>query len=575
MKIKKLYILIILFCGFLFLPPTALARDNVDYWYIKNFDADIILNKDASLTIAETITADCGVATNKHGIFRIVPTRIVTPDKKINTPVRLMSITDLGNRPYEYKTTKDSFNHTLTWKIGSPDFTVKGVNEYKIKYRVDNVVNFNNANVDEFYWNLIGAFWDLEIDNFNVTIHFPKEINRNNSELYYYTGLVGSKLQNLAEYGWLDSNTLQLYSKGGLSKRMGVTASITFPKNIIQKNKAALLRIYSDYLYFLIPLMVFIVCFVIWGKYGDDPEDTRTIIAQYEPPKEMGPLEIAALLNNGVLKKDHVSAGIIYLAVSGFIKIEQVRNKSLFSRDDYVISKDEKQPDDSLGVLELMLYEQLFAEKNSITLSSLKDKFYKKVDKLIKKSKKVLICKGLITGKGLTIRKIYYTIFLAVIYFGFIIMDENMYLAAALAISAIIFVGFGFIMPKRTYGGTQILWHIKGFKLYMNVAEKHRQQFYERENIFEKFLPYAMVFSMAKLWAKKMRDIYGEDYFKHHVPVWYIGSGVNATDFNVGSFVSQMNTLSSSISSNMSSPSGSGGVGGAGGGGGGGGGGGW
>ena len=42
--------------------------------------------------------------------------------------------------------------------------------------------------------------------------------------------------------------------------------------------------------------------------------------------------------------------------------------------------------------------------------------------------------------------------------------------------------------------------------------------------IIDKFLPYAIVFGIAELWAKKMQLIYGEDYFKNYHPVWFIGS---------------------------------------------------
>ncbi|MFZ2882616.1 MAG: DUF2207 domain-containing protein, partial [Candidatus Moraniibacteriota bacterium] len=84
-----------------------------------------------------------------------------------------------------------------------------------------------------------------------------------------------------------------------------------------------------------------------------------------------------------------------------------------------------------------------------------------------------------------------------------------------------------------------------------------------------------IVFGMAKLWAKKMEEIYGEDYFKNYHPVWYVGLGSDFNSFDAGSFTDSLNSISSSINSNVSSGSGAGGSGGSGGGGGGGGGGGW
>jgi len=136
-------------------------------------------------------------------------------------------------------------------------------------------------------------------------------------------------------------------------------------------------------------------------------------------------------------------------------------------------------------------------------------------------------------------------------------------------ISSLIILAFSLFMPKMTEKGAELLWRIKGYKLYMTTAEKYRQIFYEKENIFEKHLPYAIVFGLTKLWINKMKEIYKEDYFATYSPVWFIGMG--GEHFNAESFISAMNGLSSGISSSASSSGG----GGAGGGGGGGGGGGW
>ena len=129
-------------------------------------------------------------------------------------------------------------------------------------------------------------------------------------------------------------------------------------------------------------------------------------------------------------------------------------------------------------------------------------------------------------------------------------------------------------MPKRTQAGAELDWKIDGFKLFMKTVDKDRAAFYEKENIFEKFLPYAIIFGITKEWVKRMKEIYGEEFYASHVPAWYSG-GTGA--FDADSFSSAITSLSNSIAANTSAPSssGSGGSGGSGGGGGGGGGGGW
>ena len=131
-------------------------------------------------------------------------------------------------------------------------------------------------------------------------------------------------------------------------------------------------------------------------------------------------------------------------------------------------------------------------------------------------------------------------------------------------------------MQKRTEEGHVLFRRIKGFKLYLDKAEKYRQRFLEKENLFEKFLPYAIVFGITREWIKKMKDIYGEKYFATYHPVWFYGAGI--ASFNADSFSEAMNSVSTNMASTMSSSpssSGTGGGGFSGGGGGGGGGGGW
>ncbi len=106
----------------------------------------------------------------------------------------------------------------------------------------------------------------------------------------------------------------------------------------------------------------------------------------------------------------------------------------------------------------------------------------------------------------------------------------------------------------------------------METVDKDRAKFYEKENIFEKLLPYAIVFGITDIWIKRIKQIYGEEYFATYAPHWYVGT---SKSFDAKSFSSNLNALSSAIAANVGSRSGAGGAGGVGGGAGGGGGGGW
>lgn len=581
---KRNLILVILFY-FLFFSP-VIGRENVYDWYIKDFQTEIIVNKDSSLLITEKITADCGNAPNKHGIFRVLPYLINTPEGIIKTPIELINITDFDEKPLKYSTIKDPLNHTITWKIGDPNKTVQGINYYKIVYRVKNTIRFQNPKFDEFYWNLNGNFWDLEIDNFTAKIIFPKEINQNNTEIDYYTGELGSKNKDLANYQWIDKNILQFTSTRTLNKGEGITVSVIFPKGILKPYTLTFLENLSYYLLYirlsLLPLITFIICFYFWLKYGKDPYINKPIIPEYDIPENLTPIEMGMLMTNGVLDSSFISATLIDFAIKGLITIEEIKKPGfLMEKIDYKIKKTEngKERENRIENPETPEKILLMSLPDEFLISSLKNKFFKKLSQIEEAGIKILKNKNLITKEGLTFRRFFFSLGLATVFLIIIlpyILKEKLtpelnLLFISLFFSGLILIIFSYFIPKRTQKGADILWKIRGFRLYMETAEKYRQQFYERENIFEKFLPYAMIFGITDLWIKKMQEIYGKEYT--YLPGWY--SGTKIETFNINSFSNTLHQISSAISSSIGDLSGAHGGGSSGGGGGGGGGGGW
>ena len=157
------------------------------------------------------------------------------------------------------------------------------------------------------------------------------------------------------------------------------------------------------------------------------------------------------------------------------------------------------------------------------------------------------------------------------------------WITAALAFAGIVLNGlFGVWLKAPTPKGRQALDHIKGFKMYMEVAEGEELKRVTAPpppltpQLYESYLPAALALDVEQKWAERFAsvlDIQAPDY----QPAWYTGPGFNAR--NLGAFSSGLSSsLNSAISSASTAPgskSGSGGGGSSGGGGGGGGGGGW
>ncbi|MCL5794858.1 MAG: DUF2207 domain-containing protein [Patescibacteria group bacterium] len=567
--IIHIFILILL----LIFPKNTLAQSNSD-WYLQDFQSEIIVNTDSSLTITEKITADADNLTGKHGIYRVLPTRYKkTSTEYVNTPIKLISITDFSDNPLKYQEKKDFYNHTISWQIGDVKKEVQGVNYYKIKYTVQNVIRFDNSNFDEFYWNLNGNFWQIKTDKFTANIIFPSNINSSNSSISYYTGQLGQTSQDLAKYSWISPSTLKFVSTTTLQPQEGITASVTFPKNIFTPYKPSFWEKYSQMSYFLIPFIILIISFLLWKKFGRDPKLNRTIVPEFSIPNNLSPLEMGVVISDGSLKNSYISAQIIYLAVNKIIKIEQINKKSFFGHNDYkliLLSNKKTSSQDKL------LINALFSGKKEILLSNLRNVFYSNIPQISQSINNELTRQRLIEPRS----KIFQIIFLILAFVSlaliFVMFALSPYAGFSAFLSSIIFLIFSYLLKQRTKKGTELMLKINGFKLYMETAEKYRQKFNEKEGIFEKFLPYAMIFGITRLWIEKIKAIYGEDYFTRYYPYWFVGYSFG--HFDVDSINQTINSLSNSMNSAISSnPSGSGAGGGgfSGGGGGGGGGGGW
>lgn len=584
---NKFKICFLIFFIFLqFYPTISFARENVDYWYIKDFQTEIVVNKDSSLDIIEKITVDCGRCRGKHGIFRTLATRYSSENGKfVNAPIDLISITDFNDRPHSYKIIKDRINYILTWQIGDPNIEVQGENFYKIAYKVKNVLRTENPDFDEFYWNLSGNFWDIDVDQFSAIIRFPSEINQATiKELYLYSGFFGEKDAELAEYRWLDQNTLEVRSLNILrtdseGASEGITLSATFSKGIVASHQPTAWEKYGDYSFFLIPFFVFLLCFGLWSKYGRDPKINPTIAPEFEVPENLSPIEIGTIYTNGVLKSRFLSAGLIDCAVKNAIKIKELKPDdalgNLLKKKDFELSLNPKTPS-ILGEDEKLLLVRIFKDKDKILLSDLIYKFSRSFKILEKFILKRLGSRKLISPETLKLKWACFGLGVFFIIAGFVFATLfSLMFWFNMGLAGLIMIAFAFLMPRRTVEGFDLFRRIQGFKLYLETAEKYRQRFFEKENIFERFLPYAMIFGLTNLWIKKMAAIYDEDWLANYHPVWFSGLIAN---FNVDSLDSAISSLSSTMASTLSSSpssSGSGGGGFSGGGGGGGGGGGW
>lgn len=565
--IRKIFfaLLLAILLGF---PTNAFASkaDDLGDCYIKNFDAQFLVNEDSTVNVLERLNMDCGSLKDKHGLFRILPLTYNYQGKKTKTQVELMSITDLQGRSLNYTTSYE--NGTIVWKIGDKDRTIQGENGYLINYKIKNAIVLSDPNNDIFYYDLISPFWTMQIENFKAEVILPPTIKNSNSTLQVFSGQV-KNTSNTKAIVVQNGNKLEAANTQTILPKEGITIMFKMPKGIFTPTPKTDIEKFIGIFGPLTLILSILVCMILWSKFGRDPKLNRTIVPEFSIPENLSPLEMGPFWANGGMNPKFVTAAIINLATKGYLKVEEQKGflrakKFIFTRlkTDFI----------GLNRFEAELMGYLFKSSDTFDSDDAKSTFPQDVARLNNSVNRYLQASGLFVTQSFYFKIAFIILGSIIITLALsIFISVDMSLTIYTVISGLIIFIFGFLMPQRTQKGAELLLKIEGFKLYMKTAEKYRQQFNEKENIFEKFLPYAILFGLTSLWIKKMRDLYGEDYFtKTYHPAWFVGASI--ANFNDSIFNSMISSLSSSMTSASSSGEGGsgGGVGGGAGGGGGG-----
>lgn len=532
-----LFLFLGLFLVFGFFPKNIFAYSyELSTERIENFSVEIQIQKDGTYLVKETIVYDFGPYA-RHGIYRDIPR------EKIQ--LKVLKVTDEHDNPYNYEIITRS--KSIKIKIGDPDRLISGVHTYKIVYKVFGGILFFKDH-DELYWNVTGNQWYVPIKKAKAIVYLPQDVSSQNLQFTCYTGAYRSQQKNCS-FSVKNNKEIEFYTTKSLNSYENFTIVLGFPKGIVKEPGfwQKFIWGFQNYWPFLIPLLAFIYFFYQWWKKGRDPRIKRAIVPQYEPPDNLRPAQINAILKQKLTKQD-ISATIIDLAVRGYIKIKEIENKSLlFTRKDYEIIKTKDfENSEELHNYEKTILKTILGEKESIKISDLKNKrnINSSLSKIYRQCFEELTKLNYFTGNPEKIRNkwakgmaVFFIISFLIVYvlplswyFG---ERTAFYCFVSVFISGILFSIFAHIMPKKTKKGAETYWKILGFKDFIKTAEKYRAQFYERENIFEEYLPYAIIFGLTGKWAKAFEGIYQQS------PDWY--EGRSFATFSTSAFVSALN----------------------------------
>jgi uncharacterized protein (TIGR04222 family) len=567
---------------------------------IHDYAVEIQILSDGQLKITETIDYDFG-STRHHGIFRTIPTRYYR-DEVYDRIYRIedVSVTASAEAPSGVEVSQEGTSTVI--RIGDPDIEISGRHTYTIEYRVEGAPNAF-ADHDELYWNAIGDEWSVPIEQAEVTIHAPTDIRR----VTCFQGYAGSTESCSAER---QGPTATFSAGRTLQPLEGLSIVVAIPKGAVPAPKPILDERWSAGRAFslnagtltaaAVLLAVFGgALFRMWSREGRDRrflgspidqvmgttsgEDETVPLGEgdfeapveFAPPGGVRPGQIGTLLDERANVID-VTATIVDLAGRGFLLIQEIPRQGLFSKADWNLIRLEKDGTELLPY-EKELLDGLFRDGNDVKVSELKTTFAERLHAVEQSlyedamrerwfrarpdhvrtrwaGRGVLLT---VVGAGLTFVLARWT------HWGLVGIPVIV-AGVALALMAR-------WMPARTAKGTAMLRRIRGFRRVIATAETHMSRWAEEENVFTRYLPYAIVFGLTKKWAKAFEDL----GLAPDTSSWYVGphpfTALAFADSIDGFAVTTGGTLASTPASSGSSGFGGGGFSGGGGGGGGGG----
>lgn len=280
------------------------------------------------------------------------------------------------------------------------------------------------------------------------------------------------------------------------------------------------------------------------GLLPDDPahaprerlpgEWRGTVAVQFNPPGGAAPGTVGTVID-GVADTRDVSATIIDLAVRGWYTIAEVeveqppstgrgkrtrKPRPQETEKDWELTRAAVAPADELVAFEKLLIDQLFTGRDVVRLSELAGDFAMTMREAQVGLYRDAVDRGWYRdhprAKRSTLRKIGVFVgvplsLVAVVVVGFDVVARHRLdlvpLGAGVVLATAVLLIWGSTRTPRTAEGTAARVQALGFRHYIETAEASQIRFEEAQSIFSRYLPYAMAFGLAAVWAKTFAEV--------------------------------------------------------------------
>jgi uncharacterized membrane protein YgcG len=556
-------------------PTRAYAADD----QIDSFTINYEMQPSGVLKVKETIVWRFGSNSGRHGIQRDLVTREPDPDSDQDFVYGISNINVDSPDPgvatdWSSKTTESQGGREeeLNIRIGDPNRTISTPTAtYVLSYDVTGAMR-SFSGYDEFFWDGPG-FGNPLIKDLKITTTVPGGVQ--DATCFYGP----PRSTTLCETDDFTKGGNAVFGQTNVAPGASVSIGVKITPGVVADNKphmepngakmspAERVGAFALAAVSLLSAVLSPILGVLWWRkngrdqrYAGLPPGTVPAAGQeaaivpndpdipipvaFYPPSI--PVAEAGLLIDGQVDTRETAATIIDLAVRGALTVQS------YGKDDFQVTLVD--PNRSTAPHEMVLLTSLFdgeppgAVKDLSARGSMADAHEQMRDSV----------RNQVTSRG-WFRNVPSAAATSGFGFGLI----------AIAIFASFAVGFWLLLlcipllpilitlaviraklkrGQRTAEGRAVCDQVEGFRTYLATAEADQLKFEEGEDIFSKYLPWAIIFELADRWAKICGDLVAMGRLPNETPYWYVGNYQMAA-FNTAFLTSSLTSAATPVPS--------------------------
>ncbi|WP_315093497.1 DUF2207 domain-containing protein [uncultured Cellulomonas sp.] len=570
---------------------TAAAPDQTSGREITRYDVTAVLAADGTMRVTLDFDFDFGDDPG-HGPYLTLPTR-VSYDETLDRAFRYTDISASSSTDAPDDVNQESTTDALILRIGDEDIDdVSGVHRYRIDYTADGLLNPANAqhSGDELYWNVIGSGWEIPLGDLSVSVEGPAAVE--GAACFAGPHRSTSPCTSSTFSGATSTFTQDLVPVDDEFSTVTGWPAGTFPgvEPILVEKPDPLAPVRPTSVFGGVALLVLVGGAVLAAvrvrRVGRDRaylgltpglrpadnqpgaatgfRDRRQVVSvQFQPPADVRPGEMGTLVDEKADPVD-VTATLVDLAVRGYLRIEEVpRSNPKKKAKDWTLVQ-VRDADSALLPYESTLLKAVFTSSSSVKLSDLKTTFAASMAEVQNGLYDHVTEKGWFRGNPKSVRSAWLGAGIVLAVLGVILtfvafaagasVDGVALVPMALVLVGILVAILGNAAPARTEDGTAVLAQSLGFRRYLATAEANQLRFEEGQDIFSRYLPYAIVFGLADRWARVFSELAAQGRALEQ-PGWYVGGYYpGANIFWATAFASSMDRFTSVATESISAP---------------------